>query len=46
MLAHARRRFFEALKASANAQRKLASTARKRATYRWRIYLIERQIKI
>jgi transposase len=43
--AHARRRFFEALKALPNAQRKLASTAQEAVRRIDALYLIERQIK-
>jgi transposase len=43
--AHARRRFFEALKALPNAQRKQASTAHEAVRRIDALYLIERQIK-
>jgi transposase len=43
--AHARRRFFEALKALPNAQRKLASAAHEAVRRIDALYLIERQIK-
>ena len=43
--AHARRRFFDALKALPNAQRKLASTAQEAVRRIDALYLIERQIK-